>query len=253
MAATPTTLDYTQSELPTRLGWLTPTQVAHFEKLYPNGAVIETDTGGPYVPVPQILDANGNAPEILYCTSNSDTVDTSQFSNLHQILLDWTGGDTVLTVEGASDEYLYIQPGAPPTFHINDDMSNNKLVISGGNLPNSPSVVQIDAINQTLVDRTGGQTFNIENANDVTLKLGSSGDNTVNIAALANTTFRIDGLTKTDVVNFGDTQANATITEHKAMTTAAYTTVDFASCQHVTLAGIHDAVTFAGDPSIHYI
>jgi hypothetical protein len=118
--------------------------------------------------------------------------------------------------------------------------------------------------NPTIIANAGHQSVNLGSAlGTETVNLNGYKDDLLNIAPLpmfdgqTNPTpvqINISGIDKTTEIDFGDTQANATITQHKATaTTAAYTTVDFASGQNVTLTGIHDAVTFAGDPSIHYI
>jgi hypothetical protein len=58
-------------------------------------------------------------------------------------------------------------------------------------------------------------------------------------------------MSNTDTLHFADTQANATITTNTA---THQTTVSFADTgQTVTFNGIHQAVTFYGDPSIHFI
>jgi hypothetical protein len=65
---------------------------------------------------------------------------------------------------------------------------------------------------------------------------------------LSSVKAEIDGFTKTDIINFADTFADATIT-----TANGHTTVSFVSGQSVTITGTHDPAHFAGDPSIHYI
>ena len=143
---------------------------------------------------------------------------------------------------------------------LNDGLgANQKLVGNGGNSTfNVDQVFNQGVGPETVVANGGGNTVNIGQGNaDLTIHLGSGGYNVINVNG-SQPTLTIDGEGKTDIVHFAeasDTFASAIITHHAATTTAsAYTTVQFTTTEDVTLIGApHHAVTFAGDPSIHYI
>jgi hypothetical protein len=86
-----TTQDYTQAGLSTLLAnAVTPTELTNILNHNPNGAVVETVTGGPFNPLPEVLDANGNHPTMLLLY-NSDPdlsigIDTSNFPALNTII-----------------------------------------------------------------------------------------------------------------------------------------------------------------------
>jgi len=77
----PTTLDYTQSQLTALLtGILDASELIKIANHFPNGAIVATDTGGPYSDMTQVPDPSGNDPNLLLLEYSNETVDLSQFS-----------------------------------------------------------------------------------------------------------------------------------------------------------------------------
>ena len=77
------TTDYTQADLSTLLsGVLTTTELGHLLPHYLNGAVVETDTGGPYNPLPEVADSNGSAPNLLLLDGSGETIDLDNFADV---------------------------------------------------------------------------------------------------------------------------------------------------------------------------
>jgi hypothetical protein len=88
---------------------------------------------------------------------------------------------------------------------------------------------------QELIGSGGSSIFNLGNGSNDTVNLKDSGHNVINISANGGNV-NIEGLTATDVIHFGDTFADATITTAKG-----YITVAFKDGQTATLNGVHDA------------
>jgi hypothetical protein len=88
-----TTQDYTQSELSALLAnVVSPADLKTILNHNPNRTVLETATSGPYNPVGQVADVNGVDPSMLIVTTDAHTINTSQWSNLHQIFDQSLGG-----------------------------------------------------------------------------------------------------------------------------------------------------------------
>jgi len=143
-----------------------------------NFDIILNDTGNDYV---YGGDANGDT---VICGAGAD----------HVIL-----GTGVTTSGGVSGGHDYIQGG-----------TGSNQVLNGLD----PSTLFQDGTggNQTLIGKGGGDTFSIGNASSELVRLGGSDNNTINVAFDGANQATIDGFTKTDIINFADTFADATIT-----------------------------------------
>jgi hypothetical protein len=183
---------------------------------------------------------------VLLGDLNGETADNFQVTmyadDIH-LLGGNANGDGVLAY--GNNEHVTLGTGTGDGIQVGSGLQNEFLTVLGahatfqdGNLGTS----------ENFTDKAGGSTFVIGLANSETIHLGGSGNNTINIQADGKNTATIDGISKTDVVHFADSFADATIT-----TASGHTTVAFASGQTVTLAGVHDAATFGVDPSVHYI
>jgi hypothetical protein len=147
-------------------------------------------------------------------------------------LIDTGTGDYVTAIAGSSQETLI---GGSGTNDILKSAFANTVFNDGA------------GANQELTGTGGSSTFNIGAGSNDSINLQHSGGNNVYVSAGGGNAV-INGITATDVVHFGDTFANATITAKGHTTTVA-----FADGQTVTLVGVHDAATFGNDPSVHYI
>jgi len=122
-------------------------------------------------------------------------------------------GDTVICGAGADHVILGtgVTPSGPTGVHdyIQGGTGSNQ-VLNGLD----PSTLFQDGTggNQTLIGKGGGDTFSIGNASSELVRLGGSDNNTINVAFDGANQATIDGFTKTDIINFADTFADATIT-----------------------------------------
>jgi hypothetical protein len=288
---TPTTTDYTPAQLSSLLtNILNPTDLSHILNHFPNGAIVETDTDGPYNPLPDVTDASGNQPNLLLLDASGNTIDLDNFSSVHNIVQQNTDILNHLILDGTGEnEHLYLQPGGQ--YVVDDNMSNNKLTTLDSR--NAGVTLNIDATNQTLVAKSGGNIIKVNwdssniildaaggyntidvyggapsvtangghsninlngNDYDMTLHIGG-GTNIVTIGEGQHTLY-ITGISSTDMLYFTNDQtfSSAEITEAFDTAGNKITEVSFVGQSGVTtLNGWHDAVHFAGDPSIHYI
>jgi hypothetical protein len=198
-----------------------------------------------------IVLGNGNGDRVQTATSSQATIvmgdgynDTVlAYGSYNKIVLGNGNADGVLLF--GSNDSATLGTGTGDGAEIGSGLTNVSVTILGAN-----AVIQDGALgtNEVFTDKAGGSTFTIGLANSETIHLGGSANNIINVQTDPLNNATIDGVSKTDIVHFGDTFANATIT-----TADSETTVHFASGQTVTLTGVHDAATFVGDPSIHYI
>jgi hypothetical protein len=252
--STPTTQDYTQTGLSTLLAnAVSSTELTNILNHHPNGAVVETDTNGPYIPLPEIQDSNGNNPDILLLANSGNLVNFDNFANAHTVILqnNQHGGTDFLTLNGTGENvHLYVDDlssSGGGNYIITDNMNNNKLVISGFDTTTNVNV----AGSQTIVAKDGWNAFNINEGN-ITLRLGEQlnvGQNDVMLNG-GNTT--ITGFRDPDTLYFNQPMCDATITKTLDAAGHKITEVSLVGV-NVMVNGWHDGAIFAGDPSIHYI
>jgi hypothetical protein len=172
-----------------------------------------------------------------------------------------TGDNQTVVAEGANST-IHLGIGANQTViaygadsTITDNTGLSAIIKSTG----GGSTLNLDANSgstgtETVTAAGGGNTVNIGNGGaDLTLHL-AGGNNIVNVNG-SQPTLNIGGIRPTDVIHFAeasDTLANAVITKTTEGAGQHITQVAFTT-EIVTLVGWHDAVTFAGDPNIHYI
>jgi hypothetical protein len=287
----PTTTDYSQANLSSLLtNVLDPTDLTHILNHFSNGAVVETDTNGPYNPLPDVTDASGNQPNLLLLDTAGNLVNFDNFPSVHNVVQENADLLNHLILDGSGEnEHLYLQAGGQNS--IDDNMSNNKLTLL--DTGNSGVTLNVDATNQTVVAKTGNNIIKINgDSSDITLKaaggynsiaingdvssatangghsnigigtvennmtLHIGGGNNIVGVGIAQQSLNITGISSTDIINFTGNQTfpDATITKTTDTAGDKITEISFVGQSGITtLNGWHDAVTFAGDPSIHYI
>jgi hypothetical protein len=232
---------------------LTTTELGHLLPHYLNGAVVETDTNGPYNPLPDVTDASGNQPNLLLLDASGNTIDLDNLPDVHNVVA--TSKAQSLTIDGATlHANLYLQPVGSGGFLYQVTDNAGTLHVFG----QGASLILDDGGNQVVTGKDGGNVFNAESG-VLTLKLG--GDNNVANVTPPNSSGSlnaiISGLNATDVVNFNLPQVDYSIT--KTTDTAGHKITEITGSagggfnETVTMNGWHVATTFAGDPTIHYI
>jgi hypothetical protein len=221
--------------------------LTHILNHNPNGTIVEQDTNGPYSPLPEVLDANGNHPDMLLL-SYPETINTSDFSALKTIV----GNQSDMTLYGQIGLHVYDTNAT-----INDFMYSNTLKLSGaGDTVNVGPVSGLGPYLETIIAKGGSNTFNITDG-EITLKLGSSGHNIINDTAPYSepNILNITGMTSTDILHLSESQItniqttfNATGGKITELTLSAES-----QTETVTMNGWHEAVTIGTDPTIHYI
>jgi hypothetical protein len=257
MTTLPSTSDYTQSQLATLLAnAVSSTDLTTILKNHPKGGIVETDNGGPYTsPIQQVADSNGHNPNMLLLFYNEEIVDTSSFVHLHTVIQEVASPSSVtqLTLFGDSDLHVYLQPTAVG-YIILDNMNNNTLIVSGSNANVELNVLTSDSAiygtNQTIVAREGHNAIDIGGGTSGLLLNLGGGNNVVNIYGGIEA---IQGIGSSDTIHFDQPITAATIAKTIDAAGRHITTVSFSPTEVVTLVGWHDAATFSGDGSIHYI
>jgi hypothetical protein len=253
---TPTTTDYTQSQLSALLtNAVSSTGLTHILNHFPNGAVVETASNGPYNPVPVSPDSNGINPDMLILTKDQDTLDTSQWSHLN-IIDEIPGALGIYSDAIGHNVSVYLDP--------------QYIGVVGSNYPQVGQIVTVNNLNAntevfgsnatldldsgTIIAKGGNNTFNLQSSNEtIDLRLGNSNNNIVNVEQQAEQQATIQGLNSTDITNIAFQLSQAIVTFAETVKGAHITDIALPNGQNVSLNGWHDAVTFAGDPSIHYI
>jgi hypothetical protein len=173
----------------------------------------------------------------------TDNFQTTIYADAINLLGGNANGDGVLAY--GNNDHVTLGTGIGDGIQVGSGLNNVTATILGAHATFQDGNL---GTNEVFTDKAGSSTFVIGLANSETIHLGGSDNNTINIQADGKNTATIDGFSKTDIVHFADSFADATIT-----TASGHTTVAFASGQTVTLTGVHDAATFGPDPSIHYI
>jgi len=260
----PTTVDYTQSALNTLLtGILDSADLIKFDNHIKNGAVVETDTGGPYNPLSEVTDSTGHNPTVLMLDTSGETINFDSFASVHNAVLENGGAaQPQFTLNGSSTENIYLQPipgaGAGHLYLITDNLSTLHVFGSDG------AFTLDDGGTHTIVAQGGGNGFNLENGT-FTLKLGGdtilpglggstpTANNYVDIANFVNgpVTANITGWNATtDVIAFQGIQSDYNIVKTTTATGQHITTVTANQSEggfaaSVTIVGWHDMATFA--------
>jgi hypothetical protein len=235
-------------------------ELVKIDNYFPHGAIVETDTGGPYSPLPEVTDSIGNNPTLLLLDNSGDTVNLSSFS-AHIIVLednptvDSSGArNTYLTINGSENVKLYLGNLVTPT----DVMNVTDNVIGKTTLFGSGAVLQLNTSGtQTVVAAAGHNGFSLQGGT-IDLKLGSDG-NTVYVQSNPAVAATVTGLNSTDLVNF-----DAPLTDYSIVKTTdalgnKITEVTVVGVQtetnheSITLNGWHVASHFSGAASILYI
>jgi hypothetical protein len=195
------------------------------------GTLIGGNTNG------DIIEASQN-DYIILGTGQGDQINGGTGS--HEVL---TGGGINSLIITGTGNYVEAVAGSSQETLIGGSGANDILKSAFANTVFNDGA----GANQELIGTGGSSTFNIGRGSNDTVTLHDSGNNVVNVLA-SGSNASIGGLTTTDVIHFGDTFRDASITAK-----GGHTTVAFADGQTITLIGVHDAATFGGDPSIHYI
>ena len=178
---TPTTTDYTQSQLSTLLAnAVNSTDLTDILKNHVNGAIVETDTGGPYSSaITQVADSKGHNPGMLLLDFSGETVNTNDFSHLSTIIqeVQKPGAESTLTILGSSNEHIYLQsvptsfaPGYTDFDLILNDTGNDHIVGGTGN-----DIVQLGGGTDTAV--LDGSNDSIQMGSGVNQSVTLSGSN----------------------------------------------------------------------------
>src|SRR5215467_7302471 len=127
----PTTQDYSQSGLASLLAnAVDATQLHQILNLDNLGAVAETDTGGPYSPLPDVQDTNNNDPSLLLLDNSGNTINLNDFPNLDTVIL--AGNNSSLHFAGLGNEVTVYSHGTGNTVD-GQACGTNNIEINLGN------------------------------------------------------------------------------------------------------------------------